>query len=160
MGRSSSSMSSSKKAKPELLRRSQSSNGSARDSSGQKKVSVREKYRTLLDKGWELGTSAIADLGFADADRLSAKVYLRAAILAQIETLDMTQLEAARRAGLPQPKMSNLKCKLDSSGFSSDKLIDLATKLGLDVRIQVSPSRSKTGRVIVAPSLSSRRTSI
>jgi len=35
-------------------------------------------------------------------------------------------------------------------GFSSDKLMEFATKLGLDVRIQVRPSRSELGKVIIA----------
>jgi len=121
---------------------------------------VNKKYLALLDEGWERGTNAFADLGLDDAERLQAKAYLRAAILAQIESLAITQLEAARRVGVPQPKMSHLMNDVASQGFSSDKLMDVATKLGLDIEIQVRPSRSKTGRVIVAAAKTKRNTRV
>jgi hypothetical protein len=35
-------------------------------------------------------------------------------------------------------------------GFSSDKLMEFANKLGLDVKIQVRPARSQFGKIIVA----------
>jgi hypothetical protein len=34
-------------------------------------------------------------------------------------------------------------------GFSSDKLMEFATRLGLDIKIQVTASRSDVGRVTV-----------
>ncbi len=34
-------------------------------------------------------------------------------------------------------------------GFSSDKLMEFALKLGLDVEVRVRPSRSQLGKVIV-----------
>jgi len=123
-------------------------------------LNVNKKYLALLDEGWERGTNAFADLGLDDAERLQAKAYLRAAILAQIESLAITQLEAARRVGVPQPKMSHLMNDVASQGFSSDKLMDVATKLGLDIEIQVRPSRSKTGRVIVAAAKTKRNTRV
>jgi predicted XRE-type DNA-binding protein len=112
---------------------------------------VDKKYQRLLDKGWELGSSnTFADLGIKNAGKHQAKAYLRAAILSRIAVLDITQLEAARRIGVPQPKMSNLMTDQSPLGFSSDKLMEFATKLGLDVEIKVRPSRSGNGKVIVA----------
>jgi predicted XRE-type DNA-binding protein len=112
---------------------------------------VDKKFLKLLDEGWELGSSAFSDLGIDDAEGLQAKAYLRAAILAQIESLAITQREAARRVGVPQPKMSMLMSDADHQrGFSSDKLMQVATRLGLDITISVSQSRSETGRVTVA----------
>jgi predicted XRE-type DNA-binding protein len=119
---------------------------------------VNKKYLALLDEGWEHSTSALADLGLEDADRLQAKAYLRAAILSHIAALRITQREAARRVGLPQPKMSNLMSDTASHGFSSDKLMDVAMKLGLDVKIQVIPSRAEVGHVIV-PGATRRKSS-
>jgi len=110
---------------------------------------VHKKYLKLLDEGWELGNRTFADLGLDNPERLQAKAYLRAAILARIAALEITQVEAARRIGVPQPKLSNLMSDTAQRGFSSDKLMEFATKLGLDVRIQVRPARSARGKVII-----------
>jgi predicted XRE-type DNA-binding protein len=111
---------------------------------------MHKKYEKLLDEGWEVDSSAIAALDLDNAERLQAKAYLRAAILSQIAALEITQGEAARRIGVPQPKMSLLMADTAPRGFSSDKLMEFATKLGLDVKIQVQPSRSRLGKVIVS----------
>ena len=111
---------------------------------------MNKKYLKLLDEGWERGSDTFADLGLEDAEPLQVKAYLRAAILAHIEALHITQREAARRVGVAQPKMSNLMNESAPQGFSSDKLMEIATKLGLDIDIQVRRSRSSVGRVIVA----------
>ena len=114
-----------------------------------KGLNVNKKYLKLLDEGWEISANTFAALGLENAERLQAKAYLRAAILARIATLEITQVEAARRVGVPQPKMSALMADTAPRGFSSDKLMEFATKLGLDVRIQVRPSRSVIGKVII-----------
>jgi len=111
---------------------------------------MNKKYEKLLNEGWEVDSSAIAALDLDNAERLQAKAYLRAAILSQIAALEITQVEAARRIGVPQPKMSFLMADTAPRGFSSDKLMEFATKLGLDVKIQVQPSRSRLGKVIVS----------
>jgi len=111
---------------------------------------VNKKYLALLAEGWAHGASALADLGLDDVGQLQAKAYLRAAILSRIRALQITQREAARRVGLPQPKMSTLMNDDTAHGFSSDKLMDVATKLGLDVKIEVRPSRREFGRVIAS----------
>ena len=111
---------------------------------------MNKKYLKLLDEGWEISSNTFAALGLENPERLQAKAYLRAAILARIAALEITQVEAARRVGVPQPKMSTLMADTAPRGFSSDKLMEFATKLGLDVRIQVRPSRSELGKVIIA----------
>lgn len=110
---------------------------------------MNKKYLALLDEGWDHTASAFDGLGLEDAERLQAKAYLRAAILSRIATLAITQREAARRIGVPQPKISNLMSDSAQRGFSSDKLMEFATKLGLDIKIQITPSRSEVGRVTV-----------
>jgi predicted XRE-type DNA-binding protein len=109
-----------------------------------------KKYLKLLAEGWTVSSSALASLGLENVERLQAKAYLRAAILSRIAELAITQAEAARRIGVPQPKMSFLMADTTPRGFSSDKLMDFATKLGLDVKIQVRPARSRLGKVIVS----------
>lgn len=111
---------------------------------------MNKKYLRLLDEGWERGSSnTFADLGLENAEELQAKAYLRAAILARIAKLKITQIEAARRIGIPQPKMSNLMKGAVPKGFSSDKLMEFATKLGLDVEIGVREARSGAGKIIM-----------
>jgi predicted XRE-type DNA-binding protein len=91
-----------------------------------------------LDEGWEIGgPNTFADLGVKLPAQHQAKTYLRAAILSRIAALHISQIEAARRIGVPQPKMSNLMTDTASRGFSSDKLMEFATKLGLDIEIHV-----------------------
>lgn len=119
---------------------------------------MNKKYLALLDEGWEHSRTAFAGLDIEDAEGLQAKAYLRAAILSRIATLAITQREAARRIGVPQPKISNLMSDTAQKGFSSDKLMEFATKLGLDIKIQVTPSRSDVGRVIVAGSAGKKPT--
>lgn len=111
---------------------------------------MNKKYLKLLAEGWEFDSSAIAALGLENAERLQAKAYLRAAILSRIAELEITQVEAARRIGVPQPKMSFLMADAAPRGFSSDKLMEFATKLGLDVKIEVQPARARLGKVIVS----------
>jgi predicted XRE-type DNA-binding protein len=113
---------------------------------------VKKKYLALLDEGWERGSHTFAELGLENAEKLQAKAYLRAAVLARIAALEITQSEAARRIGIPQPKLSNLMADAAPRGFSSDKLMEFALKLGLDIEIRVRPSRSQRGKVIVGGS--------
>lgn len=111
---------------------------------------MNKKYLKLESQGWKRGSgNTFADLGLTDAEKLQAKAYLRAAILKRIAALEISQIEAARRIGVPQPKLSNLMADTAPRGFSSDKLIEFATKLGLDIRIEVRPSRSKLGKLTV-----------
>lgn len=111
---------------------------------------MNKKYLQLLNEGWEQGSSnTFADLGLENAEELHSKAYLRAAILARIAELKITQVEAARRIGIPQPKMSILMKDTATKGFSSDKLMIFATKLGLNVEIRVSAARSGAGKIIM-----------
>jgi predicted XRE-type DNA-binding protein len=121
---------------------------------------MNKKYLKLESRGWQRGSgNTFADLGLADAEKLQAKAYLRAAILKRIAALEISQMEAARRIGVPQPKLSNLMADTAPRGFSSDKLMEFATKLGLDIRIEVRPSRSKLGKLTVDTTLGDSRRS-
>ncbi len=115
-----------------------------------KKSSVARKFGKLLEEGWQAGSSnTFADLGLKNAGELQAKAYLRALIFARIRELGLSQVQAARRTHLPQPKISRLMNETSARGFSSDKLMEIATKLGLDIQIRVKESKSTNGRVIV-----------
>lgn len=108
------------------------------------------KYAKLLKEGWEAGSSnTFVDLGLKSAGELQAKARLRAAILARIRELGISQTQAARRTNVPQPKISRLMNETIPRGFSSDKLMEIANKLGLDVEIRIKASTSASGRVTV-----------
>ena len=81
-------------------------------------------------------TNVYADLGYPDADEMLVKARLVTKIAEILTARDLTQIEAARIVGLPQPKLSRL-LRGQFRGFSERKLIDCLTRLGSDVRIVV-----------------------
>lgn len=66
---------------------------------------------------------------------------MRAQVLARIaeriSQLGLTQKETALRLGLAQPQVSAL-INQRSEGFSLDRLIDVAVRVGLSVRLSVT----------------------
>lgn len=90
------------------------------------------------------------DLGFRDPDAELAKAQLALAISTLLRERPMTQTEAARLLGLPQPKVSQL-ARADVTGFSTDRLLRVLSRLGQDVEIVVTaaPVRRRVGKVRV-----------
>ena len=73
--------------------------------------------KAQLVKGVEVHTGSgnvFADLGLADADKLKIKTGLVLEIRKAMRSLGMTQLEAAKRMGITQPKVSRI-CSLAHS---------------------------------------------
>lgn len=72
---------------------------------------------------------------------LPTSALMRAQVLASIAErlarLGLTQKEAALRLGLAQPQVSAL-INQRSEGFSLDRLIDVAVRAGLSVRLSVT----------------------
>lgn len=92
-----------------------------------------------------------ADLGFEDAEELSAKVRLAINIRNIIVHRGLIQREAACILRIPQSNVSNLvNYKLDN--FSVERLMGLLTFLGQDVEIRVrkEPRSRKEGLISVA----------
>ncbi|WP_442756832.1 helix-turn-helix domain-containing protein [Methylocystis sp. JAN1] len=58
--------------------------------------------------------------------------------------LNLTQEEAGRRMGLPQPKVSSL-LRGDFTNLSERKLIKCLTRLGYDIEIKVKPTADPVG---------------
>lgn len=77
-----------------------------------------------------------SDLGYPDAGDMLVKARLVTKISEILRERGLTQVEAARIVGLPQPKLSRL-LRGQFRGFSERKLIDCLTRLGRDVRIVV-----------------------
>lgn len=90
------------------------------------------------------------DLGIADAEEMLVKAQLVSKIREIIGARSMTQVEAARVVGLPQPKLSGI-LRGQFRGVSERKLIDCLTNLGRDVEIVVkdAPRRRTSGRLTV-----------
>ena len=65
------------------------------------------------------------------------RAQVLSAIAERLAQLGLTQKEAALRLGLAQPQVSAL-INERSEGFSLDRLIDVAVRAGLSVRLSVT----------------------
>ncbi len=94
------------------------------------------------------GASIFADLDLPDANELSTKAGLVGAILRASKEQGLSQSEAAKRSGIPQPRLSNLS-RGKVEGISTEKLMAAVARLGGRVRIVVEehPSTAHAGRV-------------
>jgi len=96
----------------------------------------------MIERGSD---NVFADLGLPDADELLAKSKLVLAIGAAIKERNVTQKELARLTGIDQSRISQL-LNGKVSGFSSDRLMHILTKLDQDVVISVRPRPSNENR--------------
>jgi predicted XRE-type DNA-binding protein len=97
--------------------------------------------------------NVFADLGLPDAAELDTKVRLAVEINRLIKDQRLTQVTAADRLEVSQPKVSSLKnYKLD--GFSVERLMSFLLALGQDVEIRITPRRKvrSLGRIVVQAS--------
>jgi predicted XRE-type DNA-binding protein len=95
--------------------------------------------------------NVFADLGLPDPEKALAKAELAHKITLVIREKGLTQVQAAQRLGIDQPKISAL-IRGRLSGFSMDRLLRFLLLLGQDIKISVQPcprSRSRA-RVQVA----------
>lgn len=90
-----------------------------------------------------------ADLGLPKADKLKIKSGLVFEITKAVRNLGLSQEEAGRRMGLPQPKLSDL-LRGDFSNVSERKLMDCLNRLGYDIEIKVTPSAEPVGHLLLA----------
>ncbi len=94
--------------------------------------------------------SVLDDLGFPDAEELTAKTILTKKINDILEARGLTQFEAAALLGMPQPKVSAIR-NYKLRGISLERLMQALTALGQHVEIVVSPSDPHTpARIDVA----------
>ena len=87
------------------------------------------------------------DLGLSarEAEHLKVRADLLIALQEAIARRRIRQKEAARILRITQPRVSNLLAgRLDL--FSTDALIDLLARLGIEVRLSLKPGK-KPGRV-------------
>ncbi|MCD9121385.1 helix-turn-helix domain-containing protein [Cupriavidus sp. UGS-1] len=82
----------------------------------------------------------LADLGFADAEELSAKALLAVKVNEVIDKRGLSQVEAAHIVGMSQPKVSQIRrYKLDN--ISLERLMQALVSLDQHVEIVVRPAR-------------------
>jgi len=88
----------------------------------------------------EQGTrNVLMDLDLPDAEELTAKTMLAKRINDILELRGLTQTEAARLLGLPQPKVSAI-CNYKLRGISLIRLMKALTALDQHVEIVITPS--------------------
>jgi len=93
--------------------------------------------------------NVFADVGLPDADKLKIKSGLVIEITKAVRKLGLSQEEAGRRMGLPQPKLSGL-LRGDFSNVSERKLMDCLNRLGYDIEIKVRPATAPVGHLMLA----------
>jgi len=76
----------------------------------------------------------------------------RSKIAKAVRNLGLSQEEAGRRMGLPQPKLSGL-LRGDFSNVSERKLMDCLNRLGYDIEIKVRPATAPVGHLMLAISV-------
>jgi predicted XRE-type DNA-binding protein len=89
----------------------------------------------------ESSGNVFADLGLPNADQELMKARLTLQIYRIIKDRHLTQTEARKILGIPQPHLSALM-RSRSGNFSVGRLIDFLTALGQDVEITVKPIRN------------------
>lgn len=90
-----------------------------------------------------------ADLGLPDADKLKIKTGLVIEIRKAMQSLGLTQQEAAKRMGITQPKVSDMM-RGNFTNLSERKLMDCLTRLGYDIEISVRPTKAKIGHLMLS----------
>jgi len=93
--------------------------------------------------------NVFADLGLPDAEKLKIKTGLVVEIRKAMREQCLTQQEAAKRMGIPQPKVSGMMHG-DFTNLSERKLMDCLNRLGYDIEIKVRPAIEPIGHLTLA----------
>ncbi|MBA3898168.1 MAG: XRE family transcriptional regulator [Sphingomonadaceae bacterium] len=89
-----------------------------------------------------------ADLGLSNPGERQAKARLVAVMLRSMRELGLNQTAAARRMGIPQPKLSNmLRGRME--GVSEAKIAECLRMLGHDVDYKVGKRHEGVGQARV-----------
>lgn len=85
--------------------------------------------------------NVLVDLGFDDAEELSAKAALAVKLNALIDRLGLNQTEAADITGMTQPKVSQVR-RYRLQNISLERLMQALVSFDQHVEIIVRPARS------------------
>ncbi len=116
------------------------------------------RQRAVDIKVTESSGNVFADMGLAEPEEELTKAQLASHIREVIRRQRLTQVAAAARMGIGQPKVSAL-LNGRFSNFSSERLMRLLTALGQDVEITVrmKPRNRAHGRIRVLGETHERR---
>jgi len=110
---------------------------------------MKTKTKTAKSAGVTEGSGNVfADLSLPNADQELMKARLTLQIYRIIKERGITQTEAGKILGIPQPHVSAL-ARNRAGNFSVGRLIDFLTALGQDVEITVRPTRKNHGQMSV-----------
>lgn len=108
------------------------------------------RKRNVKDIETEMSAGNVfAELGLRDAEKLKIKSDLVIQIIKAVRCLGLSQEEAGRRMGLPQPKVSAL-FRGDFANVSERKLMDCLNRLGYDIEIKIKPAAKRIRQVKLA----------
>ena len=88
--------------------------------------------------------NVLTDLGFADAEELSAKAVLAVKLNELIEKRGLSQTQAAGITGMTQPKVSQVQ-QYKLQNISLERLMQALVSLDQQVEIVVRPARRAHG---------------
>lgn len=95
----------------------------------------------MMHKKHSQGTNdVLIDLGFDDAEELSAKAALAFKLNTLIERRGLNQMEAAAITGMTQPKVSQVR-RYKLQNISLERLMQALVSLDQQVKIVVQPAR-------------------
>jgi len=97
--------------------------------------------------------NVFADLGLPDAEKLKIKAGLVIEIRKAMRARGLNQQEAAKRMGIPQPKVSGMM-RGDFTKLSERKLMDCLNRLGYNIEIIVQPAAAPVGHLTTSQSAS------
>ena len=92
------------------------------------------------ENSYEGTENVLADLGFDDAEELSAKTVLAVKLNELIEKRGLSQIEAAGITGMTQPKVSQVR-RYKLQNISLERLMQALVLLDQHVEIIVQPAR-------------------
>ena len=84
--------------------------------------------------------NVLLDLGFNDAEELSAKASLALKLNELIDQRDLSQMETAAITGMTQPKVSQVR-RYKLQNISLERLMQALVSLDQHVEIVVQPAR-------------------
>ena len=94
--------------------------------------------------------NVLRDLGFYDAEELSAKAALALKLNQLIDQRGLSQVETAAITGMTQPKVSQVR-RYKLQNISLERLMQALVSLDQQVKIVVQPARrTKTPGITVA----------